>query len=72
MQRSIAFFQSVDRGAKIKRVVPLGNAPTSPIHGTAMLTQEQERQLAAGQWYVNVHTKEDPAGAIRGQMMAVK
>jgi hypothetical protein len=29
-------------------VVPLGNNPTSPIHGTAKLTPEQEQQLTAG------------------------
>jgi hypothetical protein len=53
-------------------VVPLGNAPTSPIHVTAKLTPEQEQQLTAGMYYVNVHTKDNPAGAIRGQLMAVK
>jgi hypothetical protein len=49
-------------------VVPLGNTPTSPIHGTAKLTPEQEQQLTAGQYYVNVHTKNNPGGAIRGQL----
>jgi hypothetical protein len=53
-------------------VVPLGNNPTSPIHGTAKLTAEQEQQLTAGMYYVNVHTKNHPGGAIRGQLMAVK
>jgi hypothetical protein len=49
-------------------VVPLGNAPTSPIHGTAKLTADQEKQLAAGMYYINVHTKNHPGGAIRGQL----
>jgi CHRD domain/Caspase domain len=50
-------------------VVPLGDTrPTSPIHGTATLTSEQEQQLTSGRWYVNVHTRDSPAGAIRGQM----
>jgi hypothetical protein len=53
-------------------VVPLGNTPTSPIHGTAKLTPEQEQQLTAGQYYVNVHTKNNPGGAIRGQLAAAK
>jgi len=53
-------------------VVPLGNTPTSPIHGTAKLTPEQEQQLTSGMWYVNVHTKDDPGGAIRGQMLQMK
>jgi hypothetical protein len=49
-------------------VVPLGNNPSSPIHGTAKLTPEQEQQLTAGLFYVNVHTKNHPGGAIRGQL----
>jgi hypothetical protein len=53
-------------------VLPLGNAPTSPIHGSAKLTPEQEQQLTAGLYYVNVHTKNHPAGAIRGQLTAAK
>ena len=53
-------------------VVPLGNAPKSPIHGTAKLTPEQERQLSAGMLYVNVHTKNNPSGAIRGQLTSAK
>lgn len=52
--------------------VPLGNNPSSPIHGTAKLTPEQQQQLVAGQWYVNVHTANHPAGAIRGQMLQGK
>ena len=50
-------------------VVPLGNAPTSPIHGSKKLTSEQEQQLEAGMYYINVHTKNNPSGAIRGQLM---
>jgi hypothetical protein len=53
-------------------VVPLGNAPKSPIHGSAKLTDEQEKQLTAGLYYVNVHSKNNPGGAIRGQLEAVK
>ncbi|MBV9250891.1 MAG: CHRD domain-containing protein [Acetobacteraceae bacterium] len=49
-------------------VVPLGNNPTSPIHGTAKLTPEQEQQLTSGLYYVNVHTRNNPNGAIRGQL----
>nr|WP_294551605.1 CHRD domain-containing protein [uncultured Rhodopila sp.] len=53
-------------------VVPLGNAPKSPIHGSARLTAEQEQQLAAGLYYVNIHSKNNPSGAVRGQLEAVK
>jgi hypothetical protein len=51
--------------------VPLGDAPTSPIHGTKTLSDEQQKQLLAGQWYANVHTSNNPKGAIRGQMLQV-
>jgi Cu/Zn superoxide dismutase len=53
-------------------VVPLGSAPTSPIHGTAKLTPDQEKELTSGMMYVNVHTKENPSGDIRGQLAAAK
>jgi hypothetical protein len=50
------------------RVWRSGNDPTSPIHGTVKLTPEQEQQLTAGMLYVNVHTKNNLGGAIRGQL----
>jgi hypothetical protein len=53
-------------------VVPFGTNPKSPLHGSAKLTPEQQQQLQAGQMYVNVHTKDHPAGAIRGQLTAAK
>jgi hypothetical protein len=46
-----------------------GTAPTSPITGQATLSRAQARQLAAGQWYINVHTKDHPDGEIRGQVV---
>ena len=50
-------------------VVPIGGkGPTSPVFGSATLTAEQEKQLEAGQWYVNVHTAADKGGEIRGQV----
>lgn len=53
-------------------VVPLGTAPKSPIHGTVKLTEEQEHQLSSGMLYVNIHSKNNPGGAVRGQLTAVK
>jgi hypothetical protein len=52
--------------------VPMGTAPKSPIHGSAKLTPEQEKELTGGMMYVNVHTKTNPSGAIRGQLTAAK
>jgi hypothetical protein len=49
-----------------------GKGPTSPVHGTATLTDAQIKDLEAGMWYVNVHTAANPGGEIRGQVTAVK
>ena len=49
--------------------VSFGNNPTTPVSGTATLTDDQMKQLMAGDFYANVHTKEHPGGEIRGQMM---
>jgi hypothetical protein len=51
-------------------VVPVANAGTSPIKGTATLTDAQIADLTAGKWYFNVHTAAHPPGEIRGQLMA--
>ena len=53
-------------------LVPIGNNPTSPAHGTAKLTDPQIADLEAGKWYVNVHTAANPGGEIRGQVMVKK
>ena len=49
-----------------------GTPPSNPITGKATLTAAQAEQMAAGQWYVNVHTKDHPGGEIRGQVMPPK
>jgi hypothetical protein len=66
------FHGPAEAGKNAGVLVPLGNNPTSPIHGSVTLTPTQEQQLTAGLWYVNVHTKNHPAGAIRGQMTQAK
>ncbi len=57
-------------GANAGVVVPFQNAGTSPIHGTATLTNAQKADLVAGKYYANIHTAAHPAGEIRGQLMA--
>jgi len=59
-------------GANAGVVVPLGNNPTSPIHGSKTLTDAQIADLVAGKWYVNVHTAANPGGEIRGQVTEKK
>jgi CHRD domain len=49
-----------------------GEAPTSPMTGQATLTDAQAQQLAAGEMYINLHTKDHPAGEIRGQVVLPK
>jgi hypothetical protein len=49
-----------------------GSPVPSPITGQATLTPEQAQQFAAGEWYINVHSKDHPAGEIRGQVMLPK
>lgn len=45
-----------------------GNAPTSPIKGEATLSETQAKMLMADEMYINVHSKDHPAGEIRGQI----
>ena len=49
-----------------------GSPVESPIKGEATLTPEQAQQMTAGEWYINVHTRDHPAGEIRGQVMPPK
>ena len=41
----------------------------SPFKGSAELTDDQAKDLLAGKYYVNIHTKANPAGEIRGQLV---
>lgn len=54
-------------GANAGVLVPFAN-PASPIKGTATLTPQQVSDLKAGKEYVNVHTKQNPGGEVRGQL----
>ena len=49
-----------------------GSPVKSPITGKATLTPEQAQQLEAGDWYVNVHSTDHPAGEICGQVILPK
>ncbi|HVJ56067.1 MAG TPA: CHRD domain-containing protein [Aliidongia sp.] len=42
---------------------------TSPLIGSATLTDDQAKQLLAGDWYWNIHTKQFPNGELRGQVV---
>jgi hypothetical protein len=61
------FHGPADPGANADPVVPIEDIE-SPSEGKATLTDEQAADLAAGKWYVNVHTAAHPGGEIRGQV----
>ena len=46
-----------------------GSPVENPIVGRATLTAEQNRQFAAGEWYININTQTHPDGEIRGQVL---
>jgi hypothetical protein len=48
--------------------VAIPNAGTSPVEGSATLTDAQAADLEAGKYYVNIHTAANPGGEIRGQV----
>src|SRR6476659_2768158 len=48
--------------------VAIPNAATSPVEGSATLTDAQAADLAAGKYYINIHTAANPGGEIRGQV----
>jgi hypothetical protein len=48
--------------------VPIMGDMTSPMVGSATLTDAQIADLEGGRWYVNVHTAQYPKGEIRGQL----
>jgi hypothetical protein len=49
--------------------VPIKEAPiVNLIKGRATFNADQVKDLLAGKWYFNVHTKEHPGGEIRGQI----
>lgn len=55
-------------GANAGVVVPFQNAGTSPIKGSATLTDAQATDLMAGRYYVNLHTDANKGGELRGQI----
>jgi hypothetical protein len=45
---------------------------TSPITGQATLSPDDAKSFEAGDMYINVHTKNNPNGEIRGQVVSPK
>ena len=55
-------------GANAGVAVAIPNATSSPVEGSATLTDAQAADLMAGKYYINIHTAANPAGEIRGQV----
>jgi hypothetical protein len=58
----------VGQNAKVQVPIDKG-ALTSPMKGSAALSEQQVTDLMAGQWYFNIHTAQNPMGEIRGQVL---
>jgi hypothetical protein len=62
------FHGPAEAGKNAGVAVAIPNAAASPVEGSATLTDAQAADLAAGKYYVNVHTAANPGGEIRGQV----
>jgi CHRD domain-containing protein len=62
------FHGPAETGKNAGVAVPIPNAGSSPVEGSATLTDAQAADLMAGKYYVNIHTAANPGGEIRGQV----
>src|ERR1700734_353902 len=62
------FHGPAEPGKNAGVAVAIPNATSSPAEGSATLTDAQAADLAAGKYYVNVHTAANPGGEIRGMV----
>lgn len=62
------FHGPAEAGKNAGVAVAIPNATSSPVSGSATLTDAQAADLMAGKYYINIHTAANPAGEIRGQV----
>ena len=60
------FHGPADPGKNAAVAVAIPNPSSSPVEGSATLTEAQAADLMAGKYYINVHTAANPGGEIRG------
>ena len=63
------FHGPAEAGKNAGVAVAIPNATSSPVEGSATLTDAQAADLAGGKYYINIHTAANPGGEIRGQVM---
>jgi hypothetical protein len=49
--------------------IPVADGGTSPITGSASISDAFQTELLAGLWYINLHTVNNTGGEIRGQVL---
>ena len=62
------FHGPAEPGKNAGVAVAIPKATSSPVEGSATLTDAQASDLLAGKLYVNIHTAANPGGEIRGQV----
>jgi hypothetical protein len=62
------FHGPAEAGKNAGVAVAIPNATSSPVDGSATLTDAQAADLVAGKYYINIHTAANPGGEIRGQV----
>src|SRR4030095_13482969 len=59
------FHGPAEAGKNAGVAVAIPNAGTSPVEGSATLTDAQAADLVGGKYYINIHTAANPGGEIR-------
>lgn len=62
------FHGPAEPGKNAGVAVAIPNATSSPVKGSATLTDAQAADLLGGKYYINIHTAANPGGEIRGQV----
>src|SRR5215470_12598219 len=62
------FHGPAEAGKNAGVAIAIPNAGSSPVEGSATLTEAQAADLESGKYYVNIHTAANPGGEIRGQV----
>ena len=63
------FHGPAEPGKNAGVLIPAPGVTTGPFEGSATLTDDQAKALAAGQTYFNIHTGANPSGELRGQLV---